>query len=283
MATDEITGSGGKQVQSVMRALDLLFLVAQTERPLSIADIAAELSLPRSTVYRLAETLMEYGVVARKQDRLLATPRLFLLTSGNRSAVNLEDIILPHLTRLTELTRETTGLHVRRGQYRRCVVEVEGFHGIRWARGAGFTASLRTGAVGHVLLGALNDEEIDGILSESVLSPLATNSPTTPEDVRKSAETARTQGWSYSQNETVEGAAAIAAPVRGSHSVVACLSVYAPVSRGAALREYVADLLAIAHTASAEWTRLDSRSTADPPPASIRPLYGDGSANGGGH
>lgn len=257
---DGLRGSAGNQVQSVARALDLLFLVAEAKKPMPIPKIAAELGLPRPTVYRLAETLIKYEVIAREQNVLVPAPRLFRLANGNRSAANIEDVLRPHLHRLRDITGETTGLHVRQGIYRRSIAEAEGFHGIRWARGVGFTAPLWTGATGYVLLGALSDEEISDVLSQSVLSPLASNSPRRPEEVRQRAEHARTRGWSYSENETVEGAAAIAAPVRDGHGVAACLNVYAPTSRGEALRDFVEELVAIAHAASADWTSLSTTS-----------------------
>lgn len=255
----------GKGVQSVGRALDLLFLLSQTDHAVSASALAERLEFPRSTVYRLAETLMAYGIVARQRDGFVTTPKLFLLTSGSRAALSLGDVAEPHLARLVELTQETAGLHTRIGSLRRCVAEVEGYHGIRWARGVGFTAPLWSGAVGHVLLAALADADIDTFLAAADIRPLASRTVMSRADVKERALHARAEGWSASESETVEGASAIAAPVTGANGTIAAISLYAPASRSSSLLDRIPQLVAIAKVASDEWCRV---ATVGVPPAS---------------
>lgn len=253
--------SAGKQVQSVSRALDVLFLIAQSSGHITVADLAAALDLPRPTVYRLTDTLVSYGVVARKRDGLVAAPRLFLLTSGRHSAMALEDVLEPYLGQLRDITQETAGLHVRIGNYRRIIAEVEGHHGIRWTRGVGFTMPVWTGAVGHVFMAGLSDREVDDLLRQAEIDPVGPDSPTSPEEIQKKVELARVRGWSYSQAETLEGSAAIAAPIEDRTGTTAVLGVYAPLSRRAVLRRSAHDLVALAAKASEDWIRLSSRSS----------------------
>ncbi|MFD2155146.1 IclR family transcriptional regulator [Rhodococcus jostii] len=252
-----------KQGQSAVRALDLLFLIAQTEKPIGMAEAAQALNLPRSTVYRLAQILVDYGVVVRLPEGLLPAPRLFLFTSGNRAAASMEATLEPHLNRCRDLTRDTAGLHVRVGWYRRTIAEIEGFHGIRWTRGVGYTAPLWNGAVGYVLSLALSDDELDQMLDQADLTPLASNTPKTPAQVRERIAETRSQGWCYSEGESVDGAAAIAAPVTAGGKIVASLSVYAPVSRGRELTAFGEELAEVAKEASQTWqhfaTRADTR------------------------
>lgn len=242
-------------VQSVHRALDLLFMIAASDRPLSPSQIAAELALPRSTVYRLADTLVSRGLIARKATGLVPTPKLFLLTSGGRTTLRLKDVAEPRLMHLVEITGETAGLHVRLGSLRRCVLEVEGYHGIRWARGVGFTAPLWSGAVGHVLMAGLAPREAEQIMAKADFQPRASNSIVDAAHLRRKLEAARAQGWSYSISETVEGAAAVAAPIRLNERTVASINLYAPADRAKELRGWVPQLVQAADEASAEWTR----------------------------
>jgi DNA-binding IclR family transcriptional regulator len=46
-------------MQSVNRALDVLFLLAQAGEPKPASEIAQELGLSRPTVYRIFETLIQ--------------------------------------------------------------------------------------------------------------------------------------------------------------------------------------------------------------------------------
>ena len=180
-------------MQSVDRALDVLFLLAQSEEPLSAADIARELALYRPTVYRILETLGEKGIVAKVGEGFGVTEKLARVTAG-AIGVGLPDVVSPHLQTLVALTDETSGLHVRVGDMRRCVAEVEGHHGIRWARGVGFTAPVWSGAVGHVILADLSDDQIAEIVSRAEFGHLAPNTATGPAQVFERVRAARERG-----------------------------------------------------------------------------------------
>ena len=58
-AEDESTGS-----RSVRRALDIFELMLQRAEPITVAQIVAELSIPKSTAYELVRTLSEGDYLA---------------------------------------------------------------------------------------------------------------------------------------------------------------------------------------------------------------------------
>ena len=55
----------GGMVQSVNRALDVLFLLAGSDGTTTASGIAKELDLPRPTVYRILDTLVERHLVVK--------------------------------------------------------------------------------------------------------------------------------------------------------------------------------------------------------------------------
>jgi DNA-binding IclR family transcriptional regulator len=245
-------------MQSVNRALDVLFLLAQSggTRPASV--VARELDLPRPTVYRILETLGSKGVVAKVGDEFGVTEKLGRIAAGT-AGVGLADVVHRYLQTLVGITDETSGLHVRYGDIRRCIAEVEGHHGIRWARGVGFTAPVWSGAVGHVILADLADDEIVQIASRADFTPLAPMTVSGADELLDRVAAARDRGWSMSSGETVEGAAAVAAPLENATGrTIAVMSLYAPADRFAAIQEYVPALLDTAAMASQEWVGLTS-------------------------
>jgi IclR family acetate operon transcriptional repressor len=243
-------------MQSVNRALDVLFLLAGSGEPRSASSIARDLDLPRPTVYRILDTLGGKGIVAKVGDGFGVTEKLGRLAAGP-VGVGLADMIGRHLQNLAAITRETSGLHVRVGDVRRCIAEVEGYHGIRWARGVGFTAPVWSGAVGHVILADLPDSEVAEIAGRADFTPLATNTASGIDQLRARVAAARERGWSRSVGETVDGASAVAAPVRDHQGrAVGVMSLYAPADRFEAIQECVPDLLRIAAAASDEWIGL---------------------------
>src|SRR5690606_19846761 len=56
----------GNGTQTLARALDILFALAEAESTLSVSEIAERVSIPESTTYRLLQTLEQNGVVERR-------------------------------------------------------------------------------------------------------------------------------------------------------------------------------------------------------------------------
>lgn len=249
-------------MQSVNRALDVLFLIAGCDQPVLPVTISVDLDLPRPTVYRILETLSKRGIIARVDRGFVSTPKLAALTLSD-NMLQLADMVSPYLHRLVAATGETSGLHVRIGDTRRCVAEVEGYHGIRWARGVGFTAPVWSGAVGHVLLAGMGRDPFDELAERIDFRPLATNTVRNVEALRQRVEQTRIRGWGASTSETVEGASAIAAPVSDElGAAVGVLSLYAPADRFKDIQDLAPRLLAVAKEASDEWVQISSAGAA---------------------
>ncbi len=51
---------------TVQKALDILFLIAQTSKPLTVQDIALQFDKPVSSIYRVISTLKLNGMVEKK-------------------------------------------------------------------------------------------------------------------------------------------------------------------------------------------------------------------------
>ena len=255
---------GWFRVQSVRRSLDVLFAVAQADRPPTVSTLSSRLNLPRSTVHRILDTLLEAGVVARRGSErgYVITPKLALATSASQNTATLADMILPFLHRLVAIREETASLHIRVGDMRVCVAEVEGSRGIRWARGIGWSAPIWAGAVGRMLMTDMSGCDLDELLARSDLYSLASNTVT--DRVRLSAliDEVRAQGWSSSVSETFDCAAAVAAPLTSAGGrTIAVLSLYASAERVAHMESLVPQLCSIAAEAAEQWDRISAFST----------------------
>lgn len=248
-------------MQSVLKAFDVLFAVAYADTPPTVASLSETLSLPRSTVHRILDTLTTAGVVSRRglDKGFVMTPKLALASSASQNTAALADMIVPYLHRLVAISEETSSLHLRVGDLRVCVTEIEGSRGIRWVRGAGWSAPIWAGAVGRMLLAGESEHEIDEILGRSHPRRLAQNTVTEAAKLRTLVSVARAKGWSASTSETVDGAAAVAAPVVTANGrTVAVLSMYAAADRLPQMESLTPKLCAIANEAAAEWNRISA-------------------------
>lgn len=107
--------TSGDTAQTLSRGIDVLTLIAASPQGKTPSQVAAELGLSRTIVYRLVSTLVEHGLVRRRDDGLL--------TIGV-GALRLSENVLPALRestrdileRLAEKAGATAHLCVADGQ-----------------------------------------------------------------------------------------------------------------------------------------------------------------------
>lgn len=193
--------------QTLDRGLLTLELVADSDEPLSVADVAQHLGLHRSITYRMLRTLEDHGLVERDgENRYTVGARLAIL--ARRVAPTLQSAAMPELTDLANNVGKTAFLVVRRADEAVTLLVVEPRHS---------TAHVvyRPGSRHVVTRGAPG------------LALLAGGPPVPGE--RPEVRDARKRGWAVSHAEVLPGMRAVAAPVvdrRGTcHGAVAVVFV----------------------------------------------------------
>jgi IclR family pca regulon transcriptional regulator len=93
-------------VPALIRGLDILTALSGDQRSLTLSEVAATLSVTRSSAYRLLYTLSALGYVAydnsTKSYRL--GPQVLSLGFGYLAARDLVEVAMPHLIRLRDRT-----------------------------------------------------------------------------------------------------------------------------------------------------------------------------------
>lgn len=210
-----------KGVDAVDRALTILECFATADDPLSLAQIARETGLYKSTILRLLNSLIRFGYLERDehgQYRLAST--VWRLGAQYRSSFSLGDGIRAQLAHLAEETGETSSFYVRRGDVRLCLYRTEPERAIRHSVAEGIELPIGIGASGKVL------------------QAFEEGSGPEWEDIRKA-------GFATSRGERHPDVAAIAAPVFDqSGRLRGAISVSGPVTRlDAAETARIAELL----------------------------------------
>lgn len=204
-------------------------LVAFERRPeWTLADLADDLGLPKSTLHRLLATLKAFGFV-RQEHRdapYRVGYRVWSMAQRGRDHDALAALAEPVLTGLVGRTQETAFLTVRDGLHAVCVARVDTPQGVRLLIEVGSASPLHLGASNTVLLAFADEIERAMVLSQTVLEP----------DARLAAERRMQrfaeQGYAFSSEELTVGAAAVGVPVYGRDGrVLAALSIGAPSYR----------------------------------------------------
>lgn len=141
-----------QRVEAVERALSILEAFGERADRLSLAHLAEETGLYKSTILRLAASLERYGYLNRSEDGLYRLgPSLWRLGSIYRRGFDLGEQIRPELRRLVEATGETASFYVREGDERVCLYRENSPHAIRHHLDEGSRLPLDRGAAGHIL------------------------------------------------------------------------------------------------------------------------------------
>jgi DNA-binding IclR family transcriptional regulator len=204
------------RIPVIDRMVEVLFLLERQPNGATIRELVQQLRLPRTTVYRILNTLQLHDIVRRSAD---GSYRLGsrLLTLAARALHDGKDydlaaIALPHLRRLAQETGEGCKVSIIDGREVLVIAAVDGQREYALTVVPGQRLPLHAGAASKVLLANVPADEVARLLQ----SPLARYTAKTITDARKlSVELARIrrQGWAHDPGEYAPSINAFAAPI----------------------------------------------------------------------
>jgi len=140
-------------VEAVDRALALLAAFGATDASLGLAELARRTGMYKSTLLRLAASLMRAGMLERGADGVFRLgPELARLGGLYRRRADPPALIRPALAALVAATGETASFYVREGRVRVCLYRHNSDKPVRHHLDEGIRLPLEHGAAGRVLL-----------------------------------------------------------------------------------------------------------------------------------
>jgi DNA-binding IclR family transcriptional regulator len=242
MVRNESSSEAREARTSLARALRVLAVVI-ARGDARADELAREVGLPVSTVYRYLRDLREAGFVADRHGRYRPGERIAASTRGRPSRTELRRLARPTLERLAAESGETALILVRNGSHALCLDQVESHHAMRMAFRVGQILPLYAGAASRVLLAYAPPD-----VREAVLAELGPITPATPDagSLAHRLESIRTTGIVTSRSELVPGAIAISAPVLSDRECLCAIAVAGPDRRGDAAWQRRAKVLVAA-------------------------------------
>ncbi len=224
-----------RRIQSLDRALRLLFAIADHGRPMSATDAANAIGLNRSTAWRLLGTLEQHGLLERDEANRyeLGVATLRLAARAPWAAVARR--ARPIIEALAEQAGETTAVAVvTRGGFE-VIDQVDGPHalGVRWI---GVTGPLLYTSPGKLVLATLTEAELEAAL-DGTIEPRTPRSLTRLDDIRRELDDVRRRGAARSVEDYELGVNGVSAAATGADGrPVAFVTVTGPSSRLSAER-----------------------------------------------
>ena len=210
------------------RMLDILELIELRQTGISIKDLCERLSMPRSTVYRVLNTLEARNVVKRAAGgTYVLGPRLlnFAANVTDTRGSDIAQIAIGRVEALAMTTGQSAKVSVVYDNLALVVCCAQGSQDFAITVRPGRTIPLHAGAASKVLLANMAAEAREKILAHP-LQPFTSKTVVDPDKLRAELVDVRATDWSIDTGEHGEGIHAMAAAIRDAKGhVVAALSI----------------------------------------------------------
>jgi IclR family KDG regulon transcriptional repressor len=220
-------------VRVLHKTLDILETIKSAESGYRLADLARKVELPKATVYRILTTLEGRGYLDRASD---GSYRVAKKLFDRQRTVPIEQVVQrlaqPWMERLVTSCKETVNLGILDAGEVVVINTVESPQAVRMSSKIGNRRFLHSTALGKVLMGGLNDKEVQRLLRLKGTPKLTEQTLVSRLAVMAEVQKVRQQGWALDNQENETDGRCIAAAIVGpDECVVAALSVSAPVFR----------------------------------------------------
>jgi DNA-binding IclR family transcriptional regulator len=224
----EIAPAGGIQV--LARAARILRALDGEHDGLSLAELAARVGLPRSTVHRVVRALQAEGFVtaASRNGGVRLGPELMRLALGMRREIR--QTLHPEIVALSAKLQETVDLSVLEGNVVRFIDQIASPRLLRAVSSVGATFPLHLSANGKAVLAALPEDEALALLP-TTLEPNTEASITSRAALLRELDEVRERGYAYDREEHHEGITAIGVALRDPLGPLVAISVPIPTQR----------------------------------------------------
>lgn len=217
-------------IQVIKRASKILRSLENESQGLSLAEIAKKVELPRSTVQRIVAALAEEQLVisASPNSHVKLGPALIRLASATNIDINF--IVKPHIEKLSASIGETIDLSIKQGNSAVFIDQVPGTHRVRAVSAIGDRFSLHSSACGKALLAMTNPKKVEKYLQTS-LDKHTDNTITDAQELRKTLQEVRENGYSLDEEENTEGVCALGTYFEDALGRIYAISIPAPTHR----------------------------------------------------
>lgn len=222
-------------IKSFERMFNILAMFSMERTSLSISEIEKELEYPKSTIFRILNTLIKADYIEQDPDthRYSLGRQFFRLGSIFQSQLDLRNVSLPIMKRLAKRTSETIELNIVDETNRFCIEKIDSPLAVRNFVQIGDRHPLHLGASGKILLAFLNKEAQD-----QVLSVLEEDYDFKVKDLREDLQDIYKKGYAFTKGERVLGSFAVSAPIFDEYGeLMGSLTLAGPIQRLSEERE----------------------------------------------
>ncbi|ALM84248.1 IclR family transcriptional regulator [Bordetella sp. N] len=215
-------------MRSVERILAIFESFSSERTSLSLQELADRIELPKSTAFRIVQSLEKAGYLVRLDDRQYCLSFRFLRLAGLvKSTLGIREIARPVMAELSEKTQEASSIHTVIASNRVCIESVAAASTLRSVIQPGEQVPLLAGSASKVLLAYMSKKDLTPFLPV-----VAKGTKRTQTAVQEELRSIQQAGYAISHGERLPGVSAISAPIFDvNEEVKYCLSLGGPSFR----------------------------------------------------
>lgn len=197
------------------KALDVIEAVGSTPAGLSQRELADQLGLPRSTVYRLLSTLLARDLLWRDPVRRVYClgVRWFKIAGTIHTAADIQAAAALEMRQLRDLTGETSYLATLDGLDALSLGRCEGAHSLRSTAMPGQRKPIYCTSQGKAILATLPKQDRDCLMRELTLKPITTKTIIDRRRLNTELRLTAERGYALDDEENVLGIRCVGAAI----------------------------------------------------------------------
>jgi DNA-binding IclR family transcriptional regulator len=221
------------QIQLIERVFDILEYLSLNSEPKGPTQIAQEVGLNKSTVYRLLTSLQQRGYVEKSETggTYQIGVKLVEVASNHINNLELQTEARPILNEMQTELGLVVHLGILDGPEVVYVEKMDISPDIRGYTQIGMRVPAQCSSLGKCILAQMSGEQLDYIMSACNFESYTANTITNLPDFKAHLRQVRQQGWAMDNEEYIVGHRCVGAPIydyRGE--IIAAISASGPTS-----------------------------------------------------
>ncbi|MEM6464566.1 MAG: IclR family transcriptional regulator [Pseudomonadota bacterium] len=229
-----MSDTAGERIPTNLRTMLILEAVGTQSEPMTAAEVGRLIGLPKQTVHRLCNTLVEEGFLVRtaKNGGLLPGRRARMMAAGTLFASSSHIARRQILQKLADEIGETVNFVVPEDKGMSYKDRVETGWPFRIQLPIGSHVPFHCTASGKTFLSSRRKAERKHLVETMDLKASTANTLSQPDDLLRELNMIARRGYALDNEEFIDGMIAIAVPVRDSQGrYLASIGVHGPTQR----------------------------------------------------
>jgi DNA-binding IclR family transcriptional regulator len=215
--------------EAVSRAMDIIKLVASSDRPLTLTEICRQTGIPKTSAFGILHTLVEKSALEVADENTKSFKLGLGLFETTLSALSNTDLLRaarPLLEELNRLIRETVLFGVEDAGEMVFLDMIQGEAFLRATVKLGARINMHCSAIGKAVLAGLPEGKLLAFLNEATLARKTDHTIVTRVDLLKDVVGTKARGYSIDNEENMPNVICVGAPVYSrERKVIAGISV----------------------------------------------------------